>query len=114
MNGIHDAYAARKAANVMDDTWGHLKPKARATYAGFILYTQGCYGDIVCIESDFVGLTSSPWLYEDIHDFIGDNDEEDGNIYLWRGTYCRSRGSKFVGRFQKMSSSSIRALIEGK
>lgn len=113
MSGIHDAYAARKAAAVMDDTWGHLKPKARTSYEGFILYAQGCYGDIICIESHFTGLASSPWLYEDLHEFMDDNGEEDGNIYLWRGTYCRgrSRGSKFVGQLQKMPSSSVRALI---
>ena len=58
----------------------------------------------VVIDSCFRGLDSSPWLYKDIHDFIGDNGEEDGRIYLWRGDYSRSRGSKkFRGQFLNVS-----------
>lgn len=96
-----DAYGARRAAEVMDDTWGHLKPKTATTYEGWILYCVGGYGDVVSIASDFAGLASSPWLYEDLHDFLGDNGEERGFIYIWEGTYCRARGSKFMGQFGK-------------
>lgn len=28
-------------AYVMNDTWGHLRPKADTSYDGFILYAQG-------------------------------------------------------------------------
>lgn len=70
----------------------------------------GAYGDLVVIESDFDGLDSSPWLYQDIHDFIGDNGEEDGTIYVWRGDYSRSRGGeKFRGQFWNVSGEQLRS-----
>jgi len=110
MAEIVDAYAARKAADVRQDTWGHLKPKDHTSYEGFILYTLGEYGDLVVIQSDFGGLDSSPWLYEDIHDFIGDNGEEDGHVYLWQGTYSRNRGGKkFRGQFWNVSGDLLRS-----
>ena len=108
MSNVNDAYAVRKEAEVRNDTWGHLRPKADRTYNGFILYVQGMYGDIVCIASDFNGLTSSPWLYEDIHEFIGCNGEEDGKVYLWRGTYCIDRDKKFIGSFKNVSADTLR------
>lgn len=113
MAGIYDAHVARKVAEVMDDTWGHLKPAKGRTYDGWILYTVGEYGDIVVIGSKFEELESSPWLYEDIHDFIGDNGEERGLIYLWQGTYCRARASKFMGQFGRRSALSARKELFG-
>jgi hypothetical protein len=110
MADIRDAFSARKAAEIMADTWGHLKPKKDKTYFGWILYTRGEYGDIVSIGSYFTGLASSPWYYEDLHDFLGDNSEEHGHIYIFEGTYCRSRTKKFIGRFARANA--LRAKTE--
>jgi hypothetical protein len=108
MGEVRDAYAARKAAEAMDNTWGHLKPGKDRTYEGWILYTVGEYGDIVSIGSHFIGLTSSPWYYEDLHDFLGDNGEARGHIYIFEGTYCRNRANKFIGQFGKRTVSAAK------
>ena len=108
--GACDAYEARKAVEVMEDTWGHLKPEKDRTYVGHIIYVEGEYGDIITIESSFEDLGSSPWFFEDLHDFIGSNGEDSGVIYFWEGTYCPSRSTKFIGTFKKVRTESIKAV----
>ena len=111
MSGINDAYAVRKAVDVQNDTWGHLKPDDTTFYDVVLLYTQGEYGDIVSIASSFEDLQSSPWLYEDLHAFLGDNAEEDGKIYLFEGTYCRTRTKKFMGIFRNIDAFCLRSVF---
>lgn len=110
MGEIHDAYAARKAADVMNETWGHLKPKNGVSYPGYILYTIGECGDITCIQSNFEGLPSSPWFHDDLCEFMGDNGEERGEVYLWRGAYCHKSAKKFMGVFQLLKHNEILSL----
>ena len=111
MSGIEDVYGERKKEEVMNDTWGHLKPSEGSTYGGYILYTIGCYGDITCIQNHFRDLPDSPWFYDDLHNLIGDQ-EERGIIYLFLGSYCRSRDPKFIGVTTKMTAGILRDKIE--
>lgn len=112
MGLVDDVYVVRKHVEALNDTWGHLKPAKGQAYSGYILYTVGCYGDIVCIESRFEELNDSPWFYEDLHDFMGDRGEINGIVYLFTGTYCRDRESKFLGIFKRMDAATVKNRIE--
>ncbi|RWH52266.1 MAG: hypothetical protein E5V72_01460 [Mesorhizobium sp.] len=103
---LADAFApviAAQRAQVLAETWGHLAPKVREIYSGYILFTLGCHGDITLIDWEFkqpdgTELNSSPWFYEDINDFIGREIEKKGNRHggIWRfdGTFERLKNGK--------------------
>lgn len=89
--------------SVIHSTWGHLAPKDNTVYTGHILFTHGCHGDIVIIQWEFKGpdgedLDASPWIYEHMHDFIGDLilpkgalecRLPEGRVYRWTGRYLK-------------------------
>ncbi|HEG42802.1 MAG TPA: hypothetical protein ENH94_02020, partial [Phycisphaerales bacterium] len=89
---ITDAYTDRKRSEVMTDTWGHLAPKKEICYKTRIVYAIGCYesGELnptpICVEID--GLPDSPWLYEDIMDYLQTLGEKpQGTIWRFNGVY---------------------------
>jgi hypothetical protein len=86
---IADAYADRKKQGVMEETWGHLAPEPGRRYQGTMLFTDSAYGDLVLIEARWEGLQDSPWLFEDMQDYIEVAETKPGRIYRWKGTYVR-------------------------
>jgi hypothetical protein len=123
-NYMADAFAPveRKYANqVLAETWGHLAPKAKTTYPGYIVLTHACCGDIVLIDYDFVGLDSSPWLYDDLNDFAAhlsmesyDRDVheriprtiERGQVFRFDGTYRKFKNGDYrlCGKLRKVDT----------
>ena len=85
-------------------TFGHLAPQPLTIYCGYILFTHGCTGDITIIDYRFVDpdgaeLDSSPWLWEDINEYVGDlilprlaikSRLPAGRVYQFNGTYHRT------------------------
>ena len=83
-------------------TFGHLAPKAGAIYTGYIVFAHGCHGDIVIIDYNFIDsnkdrLGCSPWLFDDINEYIGNaigtamcNRKSTGRVYRFNGTYART------------------------
>ena len=113
MDGVIDAYGERKSQEVLEQTWGHLAPGEK-TYGGYILYTVGCFGDIVCIQTHFRELPDSPWFYADLHEYMGCNkeDAETGVVYLFLGSYCHTQPDKFIGVITRMTGGMVRDKIE--
>lgn len=95
---LEDALATRKKQEVMEDTWGHLRPKPKKVYRGTILFAHGEYGDIVPLRCHFKGLPSSPWFFEDMMEFISENLGERGSIRIFEGTYATESDDR-VGAF---------------
>jgi hypothetical protein len=98
----HDAYAERKHAEVMSETWGHLAPKTGRRYRGHILFAHGAYGDVVALECEFAGLPSSPWFFDDLQDWIFEQVRKRGGANgIWRfdGTYVQRKNgtAEFCG-----------------
>lgn len=97
---------------VYQETWGHLAPKVKEVYEGFILFTHGCHGDITVIQWDFklpdgTELDASPWLYRDMHDFVGDHimaKDHPGGIWRFDGTFKRNKNgtSRWTGKVRPM------------
>lgn len=56
-------------SDILTDTWGHLLPEIDKVYIGSIRIARSIYGDD-CILADNVGITSSPWWYIAITDFV--------------------------------------------
>lgn len=81
-------WQAHYDAKAVQETWGHLAPEENKTYEGFIVFCIGSDGTICPIDYDFVGLDGSPWLYDAIVDFIGDNSKEHCRVYRFDGTFC--------------------------
>lgn len=92
-----NVYSARREAEVMSDTWGHLAPEKGRTYHGTILFTHGEYGDIVPIKARFDDLPDSPWFFDDLNDFLFGLDTQAGTVYRFEGSYCRQGAPQFVG-----------------
>lgn len=85
------------------DTWGHLQPKVREAYSGFVLFTLGVHGDITIIDwtfklKDGTELDGSPWLLTDMTDqvcgWIEVEDNRRGGIWQFDGTFIRLRNGK--------------------
>ena len=100
---ITDVYGERKTQEVMKETFGHLAPKVEKQYKGFMVYAHSAYGDIVLIDACFKDLDDSPWLFENMNNFIAENGKR-GDLYKWIG-YCLvdSNGEySFVGKIAKI------------
>jgi hypothetical protein len=102
-----DAYGARREAEVMQDTWGHLAPQQDRTYKGVVTFTVGCFGDLAVISAEFEGLPDSPWLYEDLHQWIWDQKPEEGKVYRFEGSYCRDPHAQFDGELAPVDLSAV-------
>lgn len=90
---IIDAYSERKAKEVRQDTWGHLKPKPNKKYKGKMLlaYSEYSWGLIV-VSTEFEGNTANnPWFYDLLMRYIERLEDEAnlerGKIYKWEGTF---------------------------
>lgn len=88
---------------VWQDTWGHLAPRVRDVYEGFVLFTLGVHGDITLIDWDFktkdgTELDGSPWLHEDmteqVCEWIDQKDNRRGGIWQFDGTFERLKNGK--------------------
>ena len=112
MNYMEAAFApaeAKYAALVMFNTWGHLEPKKRLVYTGWIVFAFSVYGDIVPTNDFFEDaegneLDSSSGFAIDMRDFIADNAKEEGNIYRFDGACIRYKNGKcrFSGKTVKL------------
>lgn len=95
-----DAFAIIEAENkrrVMGETWGHLAPHRNAVYRGRIVYACGVYDSghlnptviFDKLTSRTCGdIDGSPWWYEALHDFLGEQQNEVGVVYEWTGQFC--------------------------
>jgi hypothetical protein len=104
MKELVDVMGLGRKEAVMNDTWGHLTPKPRQKYTGHILFTTGCYGDVVIIQDNFKNLPSSPWYYDHVTDFVYQNSKkfETGTVVRFDGTYMKFKNGncRFSGKFK--------------
>ena len=83
----------------MQDTWGHFAPRKGKSYPGFVVFAIAVDGTYCLINYDFDGLDGSPWLYEALMSFIGDNAKEQGVVYQFEGKF---RNYAFSGRITQI------------
>ena len=91
---FYDVYGQRKAMDVTEETFGHLKPENKP-YNGWLMVSHSTYGDITVLDWNFQDLVASPWqfghfetgiekwmneTYPDLKDF-------EAGIYIFIGTY---------------------------
>lgn len=105
---IADAFAPADAAykeKVMHHVWGHLAPRPKRVYSGYMIFTLGEYGDYVPIKSHFKGMNDSPWFFQDMMAFIVEKATQKGCIYRFTGSYQKfGDGScQFVGKMSEVS-----------
>lgn len=96
--------AADYRAQMREETWGHLAPRKGKIYRGRFVYALGCFGDDelnpTILFCAFTGLASSPWFYEALCDFAGEQTiNESGRVYSFNGTF---RNYKFSGTVQQV------------
>lgn len=98
-----DVYGARKAAEAVEDTWGHFGA-APGKHDGWILFTHGTYGDLTVIDVDFGDAAGyGPWFYEGIHSWLCYQDTKPGKVYRFKGWYraCKNGAHQFVGKVRE-------------
>lgn len=93
---------------VMEGTWGHLAPEPRRRYDGAIVFAVSYYtgqGSMI-VDVDFPGLPSSPWFYEALCDWLDDQEQPEGAVYRFTGSYMRYRNgsSKFTGSIKRVTA----------
>jgi hypothetical protein len=84
---------------VKRETFGHLAPEKNKVYRAEILFTLGEYGDYAIIRAKIEGLDDSPWLFDDMMDFMCEEAKEEGCVYRFHGTY---RNRRFRGKVEKV------------
>lgn len=102
---IVDAFATGKRERVLHDTWGHLAPEPGQKYPGTILIAQGDYRDCIILSARFDDLDDSPWLYDDMQEFIASAPSERPAIFKWSGWYVRYKNGRCRfggGKFRKL------------
>lgn len=91
MAGTFAPYEAEYINRVNINTWGHLAPKQGRIYTGWVVFTAGCFDDITIIDFKLEDLSSSPWFFEDINNFVCDQvikkNIEAGQVWRWDGTF---------------------------
>ena len=94
----------RNRERVLSATWGHLAPRRNRTYKGFIVFAVGCFGDDplnpVAIQCEFRGLDSSPWFFDFMNRFLGEQGVEAGCVYRFDGVF---RNYSFDGKVKKLT-----------
>lgn len=96
------AYARQTAA-----TFGHLAPKPKKYYKGYIVFTLTAFGDTCIIDFDFKDLEASPWFNIDVLDYITnytDKVKKDFAVIKWHGNYKKYKNGKanFKGIFKEV------------
>jgi hypothetical protein len=104
MSSLADAFIEherRAAAEVAGQTWGHLAPRVREPYRGWLLFAYSAYeGSAVLLDAEWDGLDDSPWLYEDMQEFIrrpavgGGERCVPGGVYRFEGTYTKRKNGR--------------------
>ena len=105
MNTIVDAYGQRKYQHAMEETFGHLRAKPGEVFHGSFIFAHDMDGMDCLLSFDFPDeLNDSPWLHEDITDYMSKITERHGNkrgtIYRFEGRYeVKKNGQRrFVGK----------------
>lgn len=92
-----DAYAERKAEEVMRDTWGHMDANPGTRYRGEIVYAEGAFGgERVILASEFGNAGFGPWFYQGIHGWLCQQETEPGRLYQFKGTYRLSHDGRHI------------------
>ncbi len=101
---IEDVYGARRATQVFEETWGHLRP-ASGRHRGFIVAARSAYdgGERSLIAADFRDVPDSPWLYEAMYELINEADLAEGCVYRFTGELIVRRSAcRFEGGWQQV------------
>lgn len=104
---IREAYAPIEAeyhAQIQRETFGHLAPKKNKTYSGVLIFAVGCFGNDhlnpTALECEFEGLSSSPWFFDSVDDFMRNHKGEVGCVYRFEGNF---RNYVFRGQIKRMN-----------
>lgn len=94
-------WEAQYRADVIAATWGHLAPRERKTYSGYIVFAVPEYdsGNPCIVQADFKGLEDSPWLYDAMVSFA--EQAHRAGVYRFDGTF---RNYEFKGDIRRIST----------
>jgi hypothetical protein len=81
---------------VQGQTWGHLYPKRGEVYRGRMVLCFGQYGNMIVLNSEWEGLGCSPVLYEVEQDIFDAWEVEEGNAYVWVGSFSIGKNGKLA------------------
>lgn len=82
---------AKYRSQVLQSTWGHLKPRTRKLYPAKIVFTCAGYGgSYEIIDAQIKGVGDSPWLFEHMMDFVAKKAVQ-GKVHVFEGSYWVSK-----------------------
>lgn len=105
MTTLENVYGARRATEVCESTWGHLRPGV-GRHPGCIIAACSIYGgERLVVSADFDAVPDSPWLYEAICDLVNDADLSEGAVHRFNGALLVSGGClRFEGYWTRTGS----------
>jgi len=59
-----------RTEEVMNDTWGHMKPKAGRKYYGYMFMYYSFNGHFGILDWHYEGLEGSPWQYDHFNAWV--------------------------------------------
>lgn len=97
---VVDAFGDRRVAEVVEDTWGHMRAHPNVWQHGKIVFAEGAFGgEQIILACDFgEDAGYGPWFYEQIHDWLCDQKTEPGNLYTFTGWYRVKRDDSYQFR----------------
>lgn len=113
-NYMANALAASEAVATMGlqrQTWGHLAPKSGRRYSGCVVFTHTAWGVTTLIDANFDGLEMSPWLFDDLLEFVeghvdGLGPDVEPTVFRFRGHYQKNRNGTcgFIGSIERLDA----------
>lgn len=84
---------------VREDTWGHLRPRPDVWHPGVIVFAESAFDGRVILHADFGdAVPDSPWFYEQLHEWLDEQDAETGRLYTFTGRYRTGRSDAYEFR----------------
>lgn len=104
---IEDVYGARRVEQVLDATWGHLRPDP-GRHDGHVIAACSEYdgGQRLLVAANFDGVPDSPWLYGSMYELIENADMAEGSVYRFTGALVvTGHRCRFEGEWTQMGES---------
>jgi hypothetical protein len=94
---IIDVYGEKRRSKVMNDTWGHLRSTPNVKHFGTIIFAAGTFGERIIISLDFGEEAGSrPWFYDQIHEWLWQQETKQGHIYRFKGYFFEDNQSNYT------------------
>lgn len=101
----HDVYGHRREADVMEGTWGHLRPAPGSHHGQMLVAVSEYGGERLLVAATFPDVPDSPWFYEAAYELIYGAELKEGAAYRFNGVVYADRDNiTFQGTWEQVDT----------